>query len=90
MPGHDVRDHPAECLLDEQEEDPAQGAQARLNLAYWLVTRNQPGDLDRARPMLGQALATAQAAELAGIAGRYSSLLAQLDTLRPRPTHPGP
>jgi hypothetical protein len=65
-----VRDHRAEFFLDEREEDPAEGAQARLNLAYRLVTRNQPGDLDRARPLLERALATAQAAELAGIAGR--------------------
>jgi hypothetical protein len=77
-----VRDHPAEFFLDEQDEDPAEGAQARLNLAYQLVTRNQPCDLDRARPLLEQALATAQAVELAGIAGRCRSLLAQLDTLR--------
>jgi hypothetical protein len=77
-----VRDHPCEFFLDEQEEDPAEGAQARLNLAYRLVTRNQPGDLDRARPLLEQAQATAHVQGLAGIAGRCQSLLEQLDTLR--------
>jgi hypothetical protein len=68
--------------LLEQEEDPAQGAQARLNLAYRLVTRNHPGDLDRARPLLEQAQATAHGLGLAGVEGRCRSLLDQLDTLR--------
>jgi hypothetical protein len=77
-----VHDHPLEFFLDEHEEDPAQGAQARLNLAYRLVTRNQPGDLDRARPLLEHARTKAQALGLAGIAGRCRSLLDQLDTLR--------
>jgi hypothetical protein len=77
-----VRDHPSEFFLDEHEEDPAQGAQARLNLAYRLVTRNQPGDLDRARPLLEHAQTQAQAVGLAGIASRCRSLLDQLDTLR--------
>jgi hypothetical protein len=77
-----VRDHPGEFFLDEREEDPAEGAQARLNLAYRLVTRNQPGDVDRARPLLENALVKAQAVGLAGVAGRCRSLLAQLDTLR--------
>jgi hypothetical protein len=77
-----VRDHPSEFFLDEQEEDPAEGAQARLNLAYRLVTRNQPGDLDRARPLLEQAKAEAHGQGLAGIEGRCRSLLAQLDMLR--------
>ena len=77
-----VRDHPSEFFLDEHEEDPAQGAQARLNLAYRLVTRNQPGDLDRARPLLEHARAKAQALGLAGIEGRCRSLLDQLDSLR--------
>jgi hypothetical protein len=77
-----VREHPAEFFLEEREEDPAAGAQARLNLAYRLVTRNQPGDLDRARPLLEQAQATAHGLGLTGIEGRCRSLLHQLDTLR--------
>jgi hypothetical protein len=77
-----VRDHPWEFFLDEQEEDPAQGAQARLNLAYRLVTRNHPGDLDRARPLLEQAQTMAHGLGLAGVEGRCRSLLDQLDTLR--------
>jgi len=77
-----VRDHPWEFFLEEQEEDPAEGAQARLNLAYRLVTRNQPGDLDRARPLLEKAQAMAHVQGLAGIEGRCRSLLGQLDTLR--------
>jgi Domain of unknown function (DUF4375) len=77
-----VRDHPLEFFLEEHEEDPAEEAQARLNLAYRLVTRNQPGDLDRARPLLEHAQTKAQAVGLAGIAGRCRSLLDQLDTLR--------
>jgi Domain of unknown function (DUF4375) len=77
-----VHDHPSEFFLDEQEEDPAEGAQARLNLAYRLVSRNQPGDLDRARPLLEQAQAMGRAQGLVGIDGRCRSLLDQLDTLR--------
>lgn len=77
-----VRDHRSEFFLEEQEEDPAEGAQARLNLAYQLVTRNQPRDLDRARPLLEKAHAMAHMQGLAGIEGRCRSLLGQLDTLR--------
>jgi hypothetical protein len=46
------------------------------------VTRNRPGDLDRAQPLLEQAQATAHGLGLAGVEGRCRSLLDQLDTLR--------
>jgi hypothetical protein len=79
---HYVDAHPSEFFLDDHEEDPATSAQGRLNLAHRLVTRNQPGDLERARPLLEQAQAKARALGLAGIEGRCQSLLDQLDFLR--------
>lgn len=77
-----VHAQPSEFFVDEHEEDPATSAQARLDLAYRLMTRNQPGDLDRARPLLEYAQAKARALGLAGIEGRCRSLLDQLEFLR--------
>jgi hypothetical protein len=76
-----VQAHPWEFFLDEGELDPAAAAQAQLELAYRLVTRGQPGDLERARPLLRQAQASARALGVVGIEGRCRSLLDQLDTL---------
>lgn len=74
--------HPAEFFVEEADEDPIAAAQGRLDLAYRLVSRNQPGDLERARPLLEDAQAQARALSLNKVEGRCQSLLAQLDSLR--------
>jgi hypothetical protein len=74
--------HPAEFFVEEADEDPVAAAQGRLDLAYRLVSRNQPGDLGRARPLLQDAKARARALGLDKVEGRCQSLLAQLDGLR--------
>jgi Domain of unknown function (DUF4375) len=77
-----IAQHPAEFFVEEADEDPVAAASGRLDLAYRLVSRNQPGDLERARPLLHDAQARARALGLDKVEGRCRSLLAQLDGLR--------